>query len=151
MITCKRSAYVRIIALLLALSLAAPCYASAAVIEPVQPMGSDYFDSYSAYVCAMGGGKIEIWFTVSATRSMDKLGALTIMLYESANQEEWTRVKTYTYENYPSMLVQGTILHTYGVPYYGIAGRYYKAHVFFYASKDGTSDSRGITTAVQMG
>lgn len=143
-------AVMKIVALVLTVSLMAPCYASAAVIEPVQPMASNYLDSYNAYVCAMGGGKLEIWFSVTGDNVMDEIGTLSIQLYESTDNVNWTWVDTFLHEDYPSMLVEGDFFHSSYVPYQGIVGRYYKAYVGVWAGKNGDGDTRYFWTSVEQ-
>ena len=51
---------VKLIAVILVVSLCAPVGAQAAMPETVQPMASDYLMDYTAYICAMGDGDLEI-------------------------------------------------------------------------------------------
>jgi hypothetical protein len=145
----KSAALIKIVVLVLVVSLMTPCYVSAAVIEPMQPNASDYLDSYNAYVCAMGGGKLEIWFSVTGDNVMDEIGTLSIRLYESTDQVNWTRVKTFLHEDWPSMLEEGDYFYSSYVPYQGVAGRYYKAYVGVWAGKNGAGDSRYFWTSVE--
>ena len=55
---------IRIIAMLLAITLVLPVGVKAAVVEPVQPRGSYYLDSYNAYIYPAGGGKIQVYYSV---------------------------------------------------------------------------------------
>ena len=145
----KSAALIKIVVLVLIVSLMTPCYVSAAVVEPMQPMASDYLDSYNGYVCAMGGGKLEIWFSVTGDDIMDEIGTLSIGLYESSNRVNWTHVKTFLHEDWPSMLDEGDYFYSSYVPYQGVAGRYYKAYVGVWAGKNGTGDSRYFWTSVE--
>lgn len=136
----KKLVLVRLTALLLVVCMVAPCYASAAVIEPVMPVDSDYFDSSNAFISAMGGGRIEIWFSITADNVMDEIGALSIRLYESADGQNWTRVSTFLHENRPGMLVGGEYAYSSCVSYYGIPGRQYKAHLSLWAGRNGNGE-----------
>ena len=143
----KNRILIRIIAMCLVVSLAVPGYASAAVIDEVQPRASNYLDMYNTYVCAMGSGKLQIWFTVVGDTTMDEIGVLSIKLYESSDNSTWTRVKTFSHEDYSSMLRYNNYVHSSYVSYNGTAGKYYKAYVCIWAGKDGSGDTRYMWTA----
>lgn len=119
-----------------------PAPANAATVEPIMPMASYYLDSYNTYICDMGSGNIQIWFRVMGTGDMDEIGVLNIRLYESTDNTNWTRVKTYSYVDYSSMLVEDDWFHSSYVSYQGVAGRYYKAYVCIWAGKNGSGDTR---------
>lgn len=112
-----------------------------------EPYASSYLAVYSAYVYSPGGGKVQVWFDVTGTTKMDKIGATTIVLKESSDNKSWTTVKTFRYTSYPSMMGSNNVTHTSSVSYSGVAGRYYKATVTVYAAKDGGSDSRLVSTS----
>ena len=110
--------------------------------ETAQPYASDYLDSYNTYICAMGSGRIEIWFSVTGDNYMDDIGVLSIRLYESSDNKTWTWKETFTHEDYPSMLAHNDYFHSSCVSYQGTAGRYYKAYVCIWAGKNGGGDTR---------
>ena len=139
----------RILSLIMACILILPCTANAATSEQIQPYASAYLTSYNTYVCAMGGGDLQIWYTVVGDTDMDEIGVLSIKLYESTDQTNWTRVKTYSHENYSSMLAEDDWVHSSYVSYDGVAGRYYKAYVCIWAGKNGAGDTRYMWTAVE--
>lgn len=145
----RNSMYFRLLSFILAFLLLLPCTAHAATIEPIQPYASAYLTSYNTYICAMGGGDLQIWYTVVGDTDMDEIGVLSIILYESANNSTWTRVKTYSHENYSSMLVEDDFFHSSYVSYDGIAGKYYKALVCIWAGKNGSGDTRYMWTPVE--
>ena len=140
---------VRIVAMVLMVSLVMPAYANAATAESVQPRASDYLDSYNTYICAMGSGKLQIWYTVVGDTDMDEIGVLSIRLYESSDKTNWTRVKTYLHEDYSSMLIEDDFVHSSYVSYNGTAGKYYKAYVCIWAGKNGSGDTRYMWTSVE--
>lgn len=144
----KKSIFDKLIVLCLIISLLTPCYASAAVIDTAQPMASLYLDSYNTYICEMGSGRIEIWFTVVGTNYMDEIGTLSIRLYESTDNQNWTRVETFLHEDYPSMLAYNDYVHSSYVSYQGVEGRYYKAYVCIWAGKNGSGDTRYMWATV---
>lgn len=149
MINLFKFSALRIIAMILVMALILPVCANAAVVDTVQPRASYYLDSYNTYICAMGNGDLQIWYTVVGDDDMDEIGVLSIVLYESTNNSTWTRVKTYSHENYSSMLIEDDFFHSSYVPYDGVAGRYYKAYVCIWAGRNGSGDTRYMWTPVE--
>lgn len=133
---------VKCISLCLVFALITPATAGAATVEPIMPTASYYLDSYNTYICDMGSGRIQIWYEVMGTGDMDEIGVLTIKLYESSDNQNWTRVKTYLHEDYSSMLAYDDWSHISYVSYQGTAGKYYKAYVCIWAGKNGNGDTR---------
>jgi len=143
--------FIKVIATILAIILFTPVHAQAAVPETVSPMASAYLASYTAYICAMGNGELQIWYEVTGTRTQEYIGVLTIYLYESTDNVNWYWVDTFLHEDYDSMLVQNTFCHMDYVPYYeGVPGRYYKAYVGIWGGPDDCGDSRYIWTPVEI-
>lgn len=128
--------------LCLVLSFILPSTAYVANADNVMPLASYYLDAYNSYICDVGSGKIEIWFEVMGTGDMDEIGVLSIILYESSNNRDWTRVETFLHEDYDTMLAEDDWYHCSYVPYQGTTGKYYKAYVCIWAGKDGDGDSR---------
>lgn len=145
----KHSMLIRLISLVLAIVLVTPVNAFAESLSEVQPRGSYYLSTYQAYVCPMGGGKINVYFEVCGTDYMDDVGVLSIEVYESVNNTDWYWVRTYQHFSYPGMLADNDFMHAGYVTYYGIAGRYYKAYVCVWAGKDGGGDTRYFWTSAK--
>ena len=61
----RKGYFIKAIAIVLAMALMMPIGATAAEPETVTPRASYYLAAYTAYVCAMGGGNLEIWFEVT--------------------------------------------------------------------------------------
>ena len=150
MYKCKNTVLLRILALILVVALIMPLNAYAAVSDTVQPCASYYLSSYNAYIYPAGSGRVQVWFNVYGTNYMDELGTLRISLYESKDNSTWTWVKTYSNENYSSMLGYDDYFHEGYVQYQGIGGRFYKAYVCVWAGKNGTGDSRYFWTSSQQ-
>ena len=87
----RKSLFVKITALLLVLVFICPVHTGA-----LEPRASDYLTSYNAYPYAAGWGKIQIWFDVTGVTYMDDIGALTIQIYESTDNTNWTWVESFT-------------------------------------------------------
>ncbi len=143
------STIIRIVTIILVIALALPMGVSAATAEPVQPRGSDYLISYNAYIYPAGNGLIQVWFTVDGTDYMDTIGALTIKIYESTDQVNWTWKKSFTNDTTPSMIEFNDYCYCSHVDYQGIPGRYYKAYVCIWAGKDNGGDTRYFYTSTK--
>ena len=133
---------IRLVAMLLAFVLVLPMGVKASVVEPVQPRASSYLNSYNAYIYTAGSGKIQVYYSVFGVGYMDTLGALTIRIYESTDNSNWTWVKSFTNDTTPSMVGYDDYYHSGHVDYQGVAGRYYKAYVCIWAGKNGSGDTR---------
>lgn len=140
----KRITSIRFIAVLLVLALIIPINVTA-----VEPRASYYLVSYSAYIYQAGWGKVQVWFEVTGTNDMDELGALEIQLYESKDNENWTRVKTFRFTDYPDILAYNDYFHVGHVEYNGTIGRYYQAYVCIWAGNDSDGDVRYFWTPVE--
>lgn len=145
----QKSTLIKVIAICLILSLLAPLPVAAAEDEHIMPLASYYLDAYSAYVYNPGSGQVQVWFDVMGVGNMDEIGVLSIKLYESTDKVTWTRVKTFSHDDYASMLAYNDYYHSSHVTYQGIAGRYYKAYICFWAGKDGSGDTRYMWTSAK--
>ena len=133
----------KVVALCLVFALLTPVAVYAAEATPITPYASYYLDSYNTYIYRVGtDGEIHIWFDVMGTGDMDEIGVLSIILYESTDNTNWTRVKTFSHENYSSMLVEDDWYHASYVSYQGSESKYYKAYVCIWAGKNGGGDTR---------
>lgn len=131
--------FMRIIcmALVLSLFLVMPAYAE----STAEPRGSMFFAAYGTDLYKASSTSFEIWFDVDSNATMmDVLGVREIIVYRSADQQSWTKMRTYDMEDYPEMIDTYTYSHTGYVTYgYATPGYYYTAYITFYAK-----DSRGI-------
>lgn len=138
----KKTILFRTVALLLVIAFLCPISANA-----VEPRASYYLDSYSAYTYNAGWYKVQVWISVTGVDYMDEIGALSIKLYESTDNETWTWVETFQFSDYPDMLAYNDYYHMGHVEYQGTIGRYYKAYVCVWAGKDGDGDTRYFWTS----
>lgn len=137
----ERLMFLKIVALLMAVVLLCPINVNA-----VEPRASDFLNSYSAYIYSAGWYKVQVWISVTGVTDMDEIGSLSIRLYESTDNENWTWVKTFQYSDYPDMLGYNDYYHSGHVEYQGSIGKYYKAYVCVWAGKDGDGDTRYFWT-----
>ncbi|MBR2311026.1 MAG: hypothetical protein IKA47_10930 [Oscillospiraceae bacterium] len=140
----KKHLLFKIVAIILIVVFVFPISAMA-----VEPRASDYLSLYSAYVYNAAWGKIQVWFDVEGTRTMDEIGTLEIQLYESKDNTNFTWVKTFHYTDYSDMLGYDDFSHTGHIEYSGTLGRYYKAYVCVWAGKDGDGDTRYFWTSAK--
>ena len=140
---------VKLIAITLVISLCAPVGAQAAMPETVQPLASAYLWDYTAYICAMGDGDLEIWWEVCGTRTLADVGVLTVFLYESTDNSNYYWVKSFRFTDNPQMLVHNDYFCMDHVDYEGVPGRYYKAYVQIWAGPEDGGDTRYIWTPVE--
>ena len=138
----KKSTILKMVALCLVFTLAFPITVNATENDTIVPYASYYLDSYNTYIYVAGSGRIRVYFHAMGTGIMDEIGTLSILLYESSDNSTWTRVKSYSYENYSSMLAYDDYYHSSYVSYSGTTGKYYKAYVCIWAGKNGTGDTR---------
>ena len=134
------------LSIVLAVSFFSPMTAYASTSDSLTPRASDYLNSYNTYVYPAAWGKIQVYFDVTGVDYMDEIGTLSIQLFESTDNENWTRVKTYTHDTTSGMLGFDKIYHSGHVDYSGTIGRYYKAYVCIWAGKDGNGDTRYMWT-----
>ena len=144
----KHTIVLKIVACILAVALIVPISVSAAVPETAMPYASSYLMCYTAYVCATGSGKLEIWFDVTGTGTQEYLGVVTIFLYESTDNVNWYRVDTFSHADYPQMLLTNAWEVVDYVTYdEAIYGHFYKAYVGIWGGPDPGGDSRYIWTS----
>lgn len=139
----------KLVAILLALSLCAPIGAQAAMPDTIEPRASAYLAAYTAYICAMGNGDLEIWFEVTGTDYWADIGVLTIYLYESTDNSNFYWVETFQCEDNEGMLWHDNYFCMDHVDYKGVPGRYYKAYVQIWAGPEDGGDTRYIWTEVE--
>lgn len=138
-----KSLVTKLIALILVFALIAPCSVSAATTENFQPYASKYLSVYSAYVYVTSSGEVQVWFDVMGTGDMDEIGALSIILYESSDGTNWTRVKSFLHESTEDMLFEDDYYVSSHVSWAnGSTSKQYKAYVCVWAGKNGTGDTR---------
>ena len=117
----------------------AMCLVIPAGAEELTPYASNYFGYYDAYLGAESSTSFEVWFSVTALREMDKLGVDYVDILRSSDGSNWTVVKTYDSDDYPSLMATNTATHSGHVTYSNKQSGYqYRAYVHFYA-KDGVN------------
>lgn len=120
--------------------------------ETVEPRASAYFGAHDAFLYKTGSNKFQVWYDVTACTSVTELGVTQIIVYRSSDQTNWTKMRTYSYENYPEMMDYNSVSHTGYVTYsYATTGYYYRAHITFYAKNStGSAKLFRYTAIMQM-
>ena len=138
-----KSITLKVVALCLVFALLTPVAVYAAEDTSITPYASYYLDTYNTYIYRVGtNGEIHIWFDVMGTGDMDELGVLSIVLYESTDNSNWSYVDTFLHEDNESMLAYDDWYHASYVSYQGSTAKYYKAYVCIWAGKNGNGDTR---------
>lgn len=140
--------FLKAVCLILVIALASPVSASAATEDTAAPMASTFLKGYQCELVTKGGGRVDFSFYVKGDSVLDRIGVLSIEVYESVNNVDWYSVKTYSSGTYTSMLTSNASSHSSSVSYYGISGRYYKAYVRAWGSDDGIGESQYFWTSV---
>lgn len=142
--------FVQIVSLLLVFSLVLAMPAAAA---EAGARASYYFAAFSCYLWKTSSTQFQVWFDVTGTHSMDKLGTSVIKVQRSSdNGSTWSTVKTYNMSDYSSMICENTIRHADCVTYSGASAGYkYRAYVEFYAEDgEGSATYIDYTSAITM-
>lgn len=106
---------------------------------------SAFFASHSCYLWKTSGTQFQVWFNVTATGGMDKLGASEILVQSSSDGIDWDDEQTYY-----NLTASNTGYHSGYVTYNGaVSGRYYRARVTFYAeNSDGSGEYADNTSSI---
>lgn len=112
--------------------------------------GNSYIAMHDAFLEKEASTQFKVWFDVTANAiDIDMLGVTRIIVYRSADQQTWTKMRTYKYTSYPQMMDYNSGSHNGYVTYsYATPGYYYKAYVTFYAENSSGSGTIHRYTAV---
>lgn len=132
---------IRFLSLFLAVVLLLAIPVSAAEISPY---ASNYFMGYGAYLEEATSSSFEVWFTVTAVGTLEKLGVNYIDIERSSDGVNWSVVKTYTKESYSNLVASNAYYHSGHVTYTNKQSGYqYRAYVDFYAKNGSGTASTG--------
>ena len=140
---------VRFICLILTCSLTLVVPAQAESV--VEPRASAFFASYGTDLYKTSSSSFQIWFDVTANagNTMQVLGVREIILYRSADQQTWQKMKIYKMESYSCMVAQNTTSHGGYVSYnFADTGYYYTAYITFYAKNSSGIAERYVYTEI---
>jgi hypothetical protein len=98
---------------------------------------SQFISRQHVRINADGGGRISVWFEITGTRTMDRIGATSVEIFEW-DGSSWRTVRTVS----AGLLGSNTSFHSGSVVHQGVAGRSYFARVNLVAEVGGQGDSR---------
>ena len=110
---------------------------AAAPNDPVDPQSNSYIWTTTVGITAIGNGKIEVDFSVTATNKMVDVGATRVTIYNESGQS--VAIYRYTDPGNSYMIGHNKATHTAGVIYQGVPGQRYYATVSFYAGEMGVA------------
>ena len=139
---------VRILCAILVLSIIMVVPAQAVSVP--ESRGSAFFAAYGTDLYKLSSTSFEIWFDVDANATiMYELGASLIEVYQSSDQQNWTKVKTFEKADYSQMTDTNTWSHVDYVIYdEAVSGYYYTALITFYARNGSGFAEREVYTEV---
>lgn len=144
----KRLFRVSCMLLVVAILVAMPAFAA----ESSPSRSSNYFMSSSVYLDEVTTYTFKACFLVTAVRNMDVLGASEIKIQRSADGVNWTTTKTFTKEDYPSLVDEEQTTHGADVNYTGTKGYYYRAKITLYAKdSSGVAEATAYTSKIKIG
>lgn len=117
-----------------------------APVKPDQPQASEYIFKTTTGIVALGGGKIEIDYDITATDEMKDVGALQVDIYEVGTGSVWSH--HYKDLGYGYLMGHNTSSYTKSVTYDGKPGCKYYANVTFYAGEHGKAGDLYIMDTV---
>ena len=107
---------------------------------------SDRFNSYTANLYVVSNGDLDINFSVTASSTLDILGASRIVV-ERDNGYRWVTECTLTANNIPAMQTSNATQYSASIPYEPIdPNAHYRAVVTFYAKDSSGSSTVQATT-----
>ena len=111
---------------------------AAAPSDTVDPQANSYIWSTTVGIIALGGGKIEVDFSVTGTgKPMPDIGATHVQIF--SENGKCVKIYRYTDPGYDYMIGHNKFSHTAGVTYQGVSGQRYYAIVTFFAGTLGGS------------
>lgn len=137
--------FIQCVCLILVAAMLLPIPAFAA-----EQRSSEYFAKYSAFLWKTSSTEFEVWFDILALETMAELGASSIKVERSTDQENWETMQTYKMEDYSEMTEENSLRYTNCVTYTYEHGYYYSAIIVLYAKKsDGTTGRSTVTTTIK--
>jgi len=94
---------------------------------------SAYFSATSVRAYAKSGGKILFEVDISATHTMQEVGASEIYVYEQQDDGSWDNVYTFTMDEHPYLIETNDFGACVDATYQGTVGKNYYAAVACYA------------------
>lgn len=130
--------FVKVMCLVIAICLVTTMSVSA---TETNTRANTHISAHATFLEKEASTQFKVWFDVTGSATqIDMIGVRQIVVYRSADQETWTKMRTYSYTSYPEMMDYNSGSHTGYVTYsYATPGYYYRAYVTFYAENSAGS------------
>lgn len=138
--------FIQVVCILLVCAMLMPISALAAADDGSR--ASNFFTASSVYFWHVSGSNYQIWFSVTAVNTMQKVGVSKIVVERSTDEEDWETVKTYRMADYSQMICENTSSHSGYVPFTASSGYSYRANVTLYAKNSSGTGEMTETTAI---
>jgi len=134
----------RLLTIVLSLAIALSVCSGVAMADTAEDLrSSPTLFRYSAIITqGSSAGKIVITYDVTANIAADSLGVSQMKIYKSDGSYV-TTIRATAQNNFKA---SNTVRHRSSYTYTGISGTYYYAEVTIFATIDGVTDSRTVTT-----
>ena len=109
---------------------------------------SYYFSHTDVRAYAMGDGEILFAIDVTATHTMDEVGARIVFVFEQQDDGEYEVVHTFRMEDHDYMTWKGRAYASIDVYYQGTPGTKYYAYIGCYAQDEEGSETMYFVTNV---
>lgn len=103
------------------------------MVLPASARASEYFHRTYVHATDIGGGTLSILIDLSATVTMQEVGADRVIVYEKQSNGKYEPVYTFTRDLYPSLISYNRVSHANYLTYYGDPGKTYYVSAAFYA------------------
>ncbi|MCI5691314.1 MAG: hypothetical protein MR286_10675 [Clostridiales bacterium] len=111
---------------------------------PASARASDYFVDKKLSASSAGNGTLKLTLDISATETMQELGASQIRVYEKQSNGISKVVYTFYRASYPKLIVKNKSSIVVDVTYRGIPGKIYYATANCYAKNSKGSNSMWV-------
>lgn len=103
------------------------------MVVPAGARASAYFSRTYVQSTDIGNGVIRIKIDLAGTGTMQEIGATQVIVYEEQSNGNYEAIRTYTREEYPSLISYNRVSHVSYITHYGTPGKSYFALCAFYA------------------
>jgi len=113
-----------------------------------EPRASYYFSATEVYASPVSNSGILIEIEVTATHTMQKVGATDVYIYEQQSDGDYEIVYTYTSDDYPELQWSNNAFYMGSVTYQGTEGVKYYATCALYCKDSSGSETKFFNTNI---
>ena len=110
------------------------------------PRSTLFIDAQASSLTRTENTELKVYYYVDSLATLDKLGAFSISIQKSLDQQTWQTEKAYYYWTNPEFVDENTYVHSGTLYHNGTRGYYYRAEITFFASKAGSGEKTYMTT-----